>query len=298
MTKNRAGLFPELEKAEYQQFTSGILPSQRIEELIETGRIYSSEKINPEQVQPASIDLRLGSIHTVFGQVFCLGTRSTVECKIKDLSIAELDLTKPAVMEKGCVFIVPLLEELALPSNTSAKANPKSTTGRLDIFTRLITDYGEEFELVRAGYKGRLYAEVVSRTFPVGVKAGMKLNQLRFIKGQERASDTQLAALDEREGLVYNDLDTATQAYIDQGLRISLDLQGSDNSDVVAYKAKLNAPVIHLDKLGYYDPTEFWDRILSRASKGIILEPGDFYLLASKEKLRVPPTFAAEMVPF
>jgi dCTP deaminase len=229
---------------------------------------------------------------------FLPGPHSTVEKKIKDLQIAEVDLTKSTLFEKGCVFIVPLLEEVSLPADTLAKANPKSTTGRLDIFTRLISDYGAEFDWVSRGYMGRLYAEIVSRTFAVAVGMGTKLNQLRFIRGNPPYTDNMLMELDERETLVYEEEDSPVPANIDRGLRISVDLKGSADTEVVAHKAKKHAPAIDLSKKNFYEESEFWDPIYAPTTGSIILDPGDFYLLASREKVRVPPTFAAEMVPF
>ncbi|MGH9438531.1 MAG: 2'-deoxycytidine 5'-triphosphate deaminase, partial [Terriglobia bacterium] len=270
----------------------GILPSQSIHRLIEAGHIRSTDRIEDGQIQPASIDLRLGHKAYRVSASFLPGANFKVETRIQQLQTSTVDITKPAIFERSCVYIVPLVEELALPGNVAAKANPKSTTGRLDIFTRLITDYGTEFERVPQGYEGKLYAEIVPRTFPIGVKAGMKLSQLRFIRGKERDSDTMLADLDKKyEGLVYKDDEaTASRANIRQGLWITVDLQGDGANDVIAFKAKKNAPVIYLDRIGFYDPEDFWEPIRSRLDKGLVLDQGDFYLLASKEKIRVPPS--------
>ena len=227
---------------------TGVLPSQRIRDLISSARIAIRKGINCEfdedQIQPASIDLRLGEVAYRVQGSFLPGKLSTVYKKIQDLKMAEIDLRKSAVLEKGCVYIVPLLEELHLPDDLSAKANPRSTTGRLDIFTRLITDYGEEFDWVRKGYTGKLYAEVVSRTFAVKVGVETKLNQLRFIRGTPPYTDNMLMELDEKEILVYEEEDNPVQANIKGGLRISVDLRGNGDTDVVAHKAKKHAPVI------------------------------------------------------
>jgi dCTP deaminase len=177
------------------------------------------------------------------------------------------------------------------------KANPKSTTGRLDVFTRLITDYGTEFEWVPKRYRGKLYAEIVSRTFTVKVVMGTRLNQLRFIRGTPPSTDRMLLELDEKENLVYEDEDSPGTANIDQGLRISVDLSG-DNDDTVAYKARQNAPVVDLSQKNFYESSEFWETINPPKRNGLVLQPGDFYLLSSREKIRVPPHFAAELVPY
>ena len=279
-----------------QPRTTGILPSQEITNLIARGNISASPAINPEHIQPASLDLRLGDMAHRVRASFLPGPNSTVEAKIKELRMTRVDLTAAPVFEKDCVYIVPLVEELNLPENISGKANPKSTTGRLDIFTRLITDYGTEFDRVPPGYKGKLYAEVVSRTFTVAIRAGMRLSQLRFVQGNPRSSDSAIRGLDREDPLVYDE-DSPTKARVERGLRITVNLEGAE-AEIIAYKAKRFAPAIELDKINFYPTEEFWEVRHQNASKNLILEPGDFYILASKEKVSVPPEFAAEMVPF
>ena len=298
MNKNILNLFPELGKDLQGLYTTGVLPSQKVKGLIETGAISACAPFTEEQIQPASIDLRLGRVAYRVQASFLPGRYSTVEKKIQELVMSEIDLKRPTVFEKGCVYIVPLMEELVLPKGISAKANPRSTTGRLDIFTRLLTDYGTEFERVPEGYKGRLYIEIVPRTFTILAREGMRLNQLRFIRGNPPSPDTQLNELNENETLVYLDEDRPGEAQINKGLRVSVNLQGSHHSEIIGYKAKKNAPVIDLQKANYYDPAEFWDPIYTPKTKGIILNPDDFYILASKEKIRIPPDFAAEMVAY
>jgi dCTP deaminase len=289
---------PELPAEEGQARTTGILPSQEISNLIARGNITASPAINPDHIQPASLDLRLGDMAHRVRASFLPGPNSTVEAKIKELRMTRVDLTGAPVFEKDCVYIIPLVEELNLPENISGKANPKSTTGRLDIFTRLITDYGTEFDRVPAGYKGKLYAEVVSRTFTVALRAGMRLSQLRFVQGNPRSSDSAIRGLDREEPLVYMDEDNPGKAQVERGLRITINLEGADPSEIIAYKAKRYAPAIELDKINHYSTEEFWEVRHQNASKNLILEPGDFYILASRERVSVPPEFAAEMVPF
>jgi dCTP deaminase len=286
----------ELPAEEAQTRTTGILPSQDISNLIARGNISASPAINPDHIQPASLDLRLGDMAHRVRASFLPGPNSTVEAKIKELRMTRVDLTAAPVFEKDCVYIVPLVEELNLPENISGKANPKSTTGRLDIFTRLITDYGTEFDRVPPGYKGKLYAEVVSRTFTVAIRAGMRLSQLRFVQGNPRSSDSAIRGLNREEPLVYDE-DSPSKARVERGLRITINLEGAEN-EIIAYKAKRYAPAIELDKINFYPTEEFWEVRHQNASKSLILEPGDFYILASKEKVSVPPEFAAEMVPF
>jgi dCTP deaminase len=281
-----------------QPRTTGILPSQEISNLIARGHIRATPAVNPDHIQPASLDLRLGDMAHRVRASFLPGPNATVADKIKDLRMARVDLTGAPVFEKDCVYIIPLVEELSLPDNISGRANPKSTTGRLDIFTRLITDYGTEFDSVPQGYKGKLYAEVVSRTFTVAIRAGMRLSQLRFVQGNPRSGDRTIKDLDQEEPLVYMDEGIRAKAQLQRGLRITVNLEGSEPGEIIAYKAKRYAPVIELDRVGFYPSEEFWEVRHQHANKNLILEPGDFYILASRERVRVPPDFAAEMVPF
>lgn len=301
MSNEILSLFPELEKDLLSLHTSGVLPSQKIKELITVGCVVASAPIEDGQVQPASIDLRLGPVAYRVRASFLPGGTSTVLRKVEELKLHELDLTQPAVLEKGCVYIVPLMEELYLPSQIFGKANPKSTIGRLDVFTRLITDYSTEFERVPEGYKGKLYLEIVPRTFSILVRQGTRMNQLRFIRGSPLSSDAQLSKLHKDEILVYLENETKEfpgDALIYNGLWVSIDLQQGDGSEIVGYKAKKHAPLINLNKIDYYDPSEFWEPIVRPKMKQIILNPEDFYILASREKIRVPHSFAAEMVAY
>jgi dCTP deaminase len=292
-------LFPELERdLQSLSFTTGILPSQRISELIAHGRISASIPIEDDQIQPSSLDLRLGPVGYRMQASFLPGPKATVESRIKDLAMTKIDLTRPTVFEKGCVYLVPLMEQLNLTAELSAKANPKSTTGRLDIFTRLICDGGTEFERVPDGYKGTLYAEVVPRTFTIIVQAGVKLNQLRFVRGCPPPSDTTLQELDEQETLVYGAGDLPAEAQINRGLMVSLNLQGDPEHRLIGYRARQNTPAIDLLQKDHYDPEDFWDPMYEPRSRQIILNPDDFYILLSKEKVRIPPAYAAEMVAY
>jgi len=280
-----------------------MLPSQEIRELIAKGHILSRSfgGITEEQVQPASLDLRLGDVGYRVQASF-VPQNLTVEGKIADLglSMSRVDLTRTTVFEKGCIYIVPLLEELDLPEDVAARANPKSSTGRLDIFTRLITDYGQEFERVPptpGGYKGRLYAEIASRTFSVVVRAGMSLNQLRFIRGNPKPSDKKTAELEKKEALVYGEEGSPAKARIGkESIKFSVNLRAQQPGEVIAYKAKRNAPVIDLANINHYPPEQFWETVHEPGKPGLILEPGDFYILASKERVSIPPDWAAEMV--
>lgn len=280
---------------------NGVLPSQALERMIAAGAIRARNPILPEQVQPSSIDLRLGAeAYRVRASFLAAGT-ATVTSKLEQYRLHTLDLTRPAVLEKGCVYIVPLQEELALPGNISGKANPKSSTGRLDIFTRLITDEGRQFEIVPAGYKGRLFAEVVPRTFSVVARQGDRLSQLRLFQGEHNPTDTLLHEIDSEEALVYLPDESRGEANIANGLRLSVDLAGIDQSaatPVIGYRAKKHAPLIDLSRIGHYPTEDFWDPIYRNESRTLVLDPEDFYILASREKVRIPPGYAAEMVPY
>ncbi len=297
MSSETIALFPELFPHEEELNTTGLLPSQRLEQCIEAGYIHAADEITPDQVQPSSIDLRIGRTAWQVTASFLPTRKSTVKEKLQDLFIRELDLSSPTVLNRGCVYIVPLKEELALPSAFWGKANPKSTTGRLDVFTRLLSDYVDEFEHIPNGYKGKLYAEVVPRTFSVIVREGTRLNQLRLVKGNPPPSDAKLEALHEREVLVYSQSDLPTEAMIFKGLWLSLDLSGTNGSEVVGYRAKKDASPIDLLKVHHYDPEEYWHPILKPAAERLILYPDEFYILASKERVRIPPQYAAEMIP-
>jgi len=277
----------------------GILPSQVIREFISTGKIRSDAEVSDSQVQPSSIDLRLSQEAYRVRASFLPGKSSTLleSAKANGMLTEIIDISNPTLLEPGVVYVIPLMERLALPPDVYGIANPKSTTGRLDIFTRLITEPGDEFERVRRGYNGRLYIEVVSQTFPILVRAGMKLNQLRFGRGRfVAAGDARLKQLDQDNPLVDTD-EVSGQANIDRGLRLTVDLEGNSRG-VVAYRAnKFTAP-IDLSKIDHYDIAGFWSPIYNDGKRQCILEPGEFYILASKQRVRVPPDLAAELLPY
>ena len=277
---------------------NGVLPSQEIRAFVDGGHVQATNPVEDRQIQPASLDLRLGTEAYRLQASFLPGAKSTVQAKLDHLSMARIDLSRPTVFEKGCVYLVRLVEQLRLPADFWAKANPKSTTGRLDVFTRLITDYGTEFERVEKGYVGPLYAEVVPRTFSILVRDGLSLSQLRFIRGRSSSSDAHLERLHKEEGLVYVDDSERGEAVIRDGLKLSVSLRGERQTDVVAYRGRRDAPLVDLRKRGHYDPRQFWDFIRSCPGERLILNPGDFYILGSCQRVRVPPKYAAEMVPF
>ena len=301
MTRDIGSLFPELEKdlkPYTADYTTGILPYQDIVKLVSGGRINAVSAIDDAQIQPASLDLRLGTTAWRVRASFLPGKDTPVAAKIERMMMHKIDLTQPTVFEKGCVYIAELLEELRLPADISGKSNPKSSTGRLDIFTRLIADGGTEFESVPEGYRGKLYLEIVPRTFSVLARQGARLNQMRFVRGNPPPSDQKLDELNSMDAIVYSDADTPMTAIVNDGLWISVDLEGDENNGVVGYRAKQHAPLIDLARVNHYDPAEFWEPLKSEAHRSLVLNPDDFYILMSRERIRIPPSFAASMVPY
>ncbi|SPF81841.1 2'-deoxycytidine 5'-triphosphate deaminase [Pseudoprimorskyibacter insulae] len=270
---------------------SGVLPSQTIETMIANGQLRAASPIIPEQIQPASLDLRLGTVAYRVRASFLAGRGRTVAERLEEFEMHRVDLSNGAVLEKGCVYLVPLMEELALSPDVSAVANAKSSTGRVDLLTRTIIDGGTEFDRIPMGYRGPLYAEICPRSFSVLVRPGMRLNQIRFRDGQAVLSDYELANLHRNQTLV-----TGGKAVIDEGLGFSVDLR-PERGDLVGYRAKPHTPVIDLDKIGHYEIADFWEEL--RTTKGqIILDPDAFYILVSREAVHIPPLFAAEMAPY
>ena len=277
----------------YGKHSTGILPSHVLKRLIRARReILATEEITEKQIQPASVDLRLGPIAYRVRASFLPGRENRVADKLADLAIHEIDLKAGAVLETGCVYLVPLMERLELSFRVSGVANPKSSTGRLDVFTRLITDYAQSFDRVGENYHGPLYAEISPRTFPILVRKGSRLNQLRLRHGSPQFTDTQLKRLHEEVGLVDGPAD------IEGGLALSVDLRGEAVTRQVGWRARRHAGVIDVDSVGSYDPLDFWDPVHARKSDAIVLDPDEFYILASREAVSIPPEFAAEMMPF
>ena len=268
----------------------GVIPSHMIETMVAQGQISISEPLQGDQVQPASLDLRLGNTAYRVRASFLAGQTATVAKRLREFEMHRIDLSEGAVLEKGCVYLVPLMEGLDLPPDIEAVANAKSSTGRLDLLTRTITDYGKEFDRIVKGYSGPLYAEICPRSFSVLVRPGMRLNQIRFRMGHAVLSDDALTELHAQTPLV------SGEAVIQDGLGFSVDLSASRNG-LVGYRAKPHTGVIDLGKIGAYDPADFWEEIRTEDQQ-IILDPGAFYILVSQEAVTIPPEFAAEMAPY
>ena len=297
-----ATLDPAAPPAEGPSYTTGILPYQTLMDLVRSGEIAAAVGIGPEQVQPASIDLRLGPVAYRVPASFLPGGGATVMERIDRFGKYALDIANGAVLEKGCVYIVPLQESLRLSKGVSAFANPKSSTGRLDIFTRLITDQGTAFDRVERGYAGPLYAEVAPRTFSVVVRQGTKLNQIRFRRGSPGLSLAALRRLQLEARLVDSEAGRETIRPEDGSIGVTIDLRGAGNSGagggLVGWRAKKHTDVIDVDRPGHYDPLDYWEPIQHRPGRTIVLNPDDFYILATREAVRVPPDHAAEMLAY
>ncbi|MBL9048547.1 MAG: 2'-deoxycytidine 5'-triphosphate deaminase [Tabrizicola sp.] len=270
--------------------TSGVLPAQGLRHLIESGALYGSPAIRDDQLQPASLDLRLGPVAYRVRASFLAGPGRTVADRLDEFTMHRVDLAGGAVLEKNCVYVIPLAEGLALPQGVTAVANAKSSSGRLDLLTRTITDGGIEFDRIPEGYSGPLYAEVCPRSFSVLVREGQRLNQIRFRRGQAVLTDPELLALHAAEPLVTGD------AVISEGLGFSVDLKPV-KGDLVGYRAKPHTGVIDLDRIGHYPVADFWEELRTRDGQ-IILDPGAFYILVSREAVTIPPDYAAEMAPY
>jgi dCTP deaminase len=280
--------------------STGILPCQELKALVQRKEIFALEPIADDQFQPASLDLRLGPTAYRVRASFLPGAGS-VRAKLDELAMHEMDISAGAVLEKGCVYIIPLLEGVDLRHRTSALVNPKSSTGRLDIFTRLITDGGTAFDQVREQYSGMLYAEVSPRTFSVLVRKGSRLSQLRVRRGKPIASDGFMKRLQQEHGLVQlpePETEGAPPLEIVNGVPVRVDLQGRRSGGVIGYKARSHAGLVDIDRVAHYDIADYWEAVHAPARGGLILDPAEFYILASQEAVRVPPGYAAEMIAY
>ena len=271
----------------------GILAAHQIEELSRSGVLRADPALEDSQFQPASLDLRLGRRAWRMRASFLPGPARDVQTCVERLSLHGIDLGAGAVLETGCVYVAELCESLALPDYLAASANPKSSTGRLDVFTRVIVDQAREFDKIAAGYRGPLFAEISPRTFPILARAGSRLSQIRFRRGEARLDDEGHRRLHEREPLV-----TSAAPSMAGGVAISIDLVGVGPNAVIGYRAKRHTGLIDVDQLAARDAYDFWEPLRAGPGRELVLDPDEFYILASKEAVRVPCDHAAEMTPF
>ena len=271
----------------------GIFSARLIERLAVEGAIATDLPFDADQVQPASLDLRLGAVAYRVRASFLPGPGQTVADRVSELKLHEISLLDGAVLERGCVYIVPLLESLALPAEVAAATNPKSSTGRLDVFTRVIVDGARSFDTVPAAYVGPLYLEISPRTFPVLVRTGSRLSQMRFRTGHPRLSVDEHRALHARATLVFDE-----NLEVGEGVPLSIDLRGEGREGLVGFRSKHHTAVVDVDRKDALDVLDFWEPLVNRGRSELILDPDEFYILVSRESVHVPPDFAAEMVPF
>lgn len=280
---------------------AGLMPRQDIRDLVRRNFLRATEPLRESQFQPASLDLRVGKRAWRVRASFLPGRGASVEDKLQALRAEELDLgaCDGAIFERGCVYLVELLEFLELPELVSAIANPKSSTGRLDVFTRLITDHSEVFDAVESGYQGRLFAEVSPRSFSIKLRKGTRLNQIRFRRRNSqqqeisdfRLPDSRLRELHRETPLVEGELS------LRHGLVLRIELGETGSAPLIGYRAQRHADLVDVDRVGAYATGDYWEPIRARDDRRLILDPNEFYILVSKERLQIPPHLAAEMVP-
>lgn len=274
----------------------GVLPYQSLRRLLAEGQVRAADTLLTDQLQPASLDLRLGATAWRVRASFLPGPRATVMERVRQLDGYEIDLTHGAVLERGCVYVVPLQESLALAPDLAAFANPKSTTGRLDILTRVIADNGFVFDQVPAGYAGPLYAEITPRTFSIVARPGDRLTQLRVRRGLPALAEAEVTKL-----LASGDLIGASSGGLtdrEKGVAVSVDLAGQGADALIGWRARKHTDRIDLRRIAHYDPLDFWEPLRSARHGSLVLDPNDFYILATQEAVRVPPDLAAEMVAY
>jgi dCTP deaminase len=284
--------------------SDGVFAYQDLQAAVKATWVIADLPFEEEQFQPASLDLRLGKVAYQLRASF-LPFLQTVQMRINEeevaggsLTIDRISLESGALLSRGSVYLIPLLESLKLPKSVRGRCNPKSTTGRLDIFTRLVTDETRRFDEIDPGYHGPLFLEVSPQSFPVRVRTGLSLNQLRLVTGRAALSDTSLHELYRMMPLLYGDdlRPLPVKRRIAEGLCMGVDLQGKTSDGIIGYRAHRDPPAVDLSRTDFYDTSEFWEPIKRPIREAFILEANRFYILASKERIRVPPELAAEMV--
>jgi dCTP deaminase len=277
--------------------SGGILPAQHIRAAIDQGWISAHSGIPPANVQPASLDLRLGAKAYALRCSFLPDDKGSIETKLGDLALTEFDISGGAVLERNRPYLIPLAEGVALPPDIRGRTNPKSSTGRIDVFTRVISEGNFRFDEIPEGYEGPLFLEIVSRSFAIRVEEGLALNQLRLVAGDARCSDAEIVALHEESPLVHAGETPlgAAELRLADGLFLSVDLQRGE--EPAGYKARPNSPLLDLARTGEHDGESFWEPIFAPGGR-IILQPEEFYLLISRERVRIPPWLGAEMTAY
>lgn len=276
----------------------GVLPRQSIRQLVDAGHVTADGGVPDANIQPASLDLRIGDTAYRLRCSFLPGSQR-VRDKLREYQMGELDLTRGAVLEQNRPYLIPLREGLRLPPDIRARANPRSSTGRLDVFTRIVTDQGQHFDEVPRGYEGELFLEVIPRSFTIKVRSGITLNQLRFVTGTPRLDDRSLVEAHKVQPIVFpgSKVDPGERAWVSDGLFLSVDLSGQGRR-FVGYRAKRSSALLDLERQATYEVDDFWERVQPNSAGRLILEPEEFYLLVSRERVRIPPNLAAEMAAY
>jgi dCTP deaminase len=285
----------------FRKGAQGVLPSQMLEEAIKEGIVYKQYgDIGAESIQPASIDLHLGDVAHRLRCSF-LSESESVERKLARFRMGDVDLSGDGgILEQNRPYLIPLQERVHLPRALRAKANPKSSTGRLDIFTRIITDHSYKFDELPEGHHGKLYLEVVPRTFTIRVRSGLALNQLRLTLGDASVSDRELMELYSRSPLLYDGPQpiAVQRVAVQNGIFLSAGLGTTRGGRPVGYRARENSQLIDLSRINHYNPGPFWETVVNEQGGRVVLEREKFYLLLSREGVSIPPAYAAEMVAF
>lgn len=277
----------------------GVLPRQSIRHGVDAGWISSITGLIPDHhFQPASLDLSLGPVAYRLRCSFLPG-QNLVREKLRFYQMEEIDLTGGAVLEQNRPYLIPLAERLALPEFLRARTNPRSSTGRLDIFTRVVVDRGQHFDEIPLGYQGEVFLEVVPRSFTIKVHPGDRLNQLRLLAGSPRLSDEELIQVHRRDPLVFasHAIAPGESAGVSDGVFLSVDLSKGERT-FVGYRAKRSSALLDLSRVESYEIDDYWERLRPDRDGRLILEPEDFYLLVSRERVRIPPAYAAEMAAY
>ena len=288
------GMFADIDEID----KGGILPAEWLKRAVHDEIIISDYTVPEHHYQPASLDLRLGETAHVL-QCSFLPYSGSVTDKLRDLAIAEIDIRDGAILEKNRPYLIPLLEDLNLPSGIRARTNPKSSTGRLDIFTRVITDDNPRFDDIVDGYKGRMFLEVFSRSFTVRVRTRLSLNQIRLFKGDPKCDEGELRRAHQKNPILFTkNGQPAHQFEIEEGNAIGFSINLPNPEEFVGWRAKKNSRLLDLSRINHYHPTEFWEPVYADRGPSLILEPEEFYLLSSLESVSIPPALAAEMTAY
>ena len=273
---------------------NGSLTFDDYKKLIKDKEIETKD-FNQSRVQPSSMDLTLSNECYELRYSF-LSPKGKIRNKLKTLSIKRYDLTNGLVFKKNHTYLVRLNEKLNLNSPIKGKCNPKSSTGRLDIFCRVILDYTDEYEKVPYGYSGDIFLEVTTRAFDIFLTKGDSLNQMRLTNiSNDFIRDEDLRKFHNNEAIIFDQNDYLLKPNISSGLKISVDLSSKDQ--IIAYKAKKKSPKLIFSKKHIHDPRKYWE-FIKKDNGNLTIFPNEFFILKSKQKIRIPKTMAAEMVPY